>query len=54
MYRYRSSTDIRSVWGSILVNLNSIPVLADARLSGPGCWACEQYSSTTSFAAKSW
>ena len=37
---YRSSTDIRAIWGSILVNLNTIPPLADARLSGPGCWAC--------------
>ena len=36
---YRSSTDIRAVWGSVLVNLNTIPPLADARLSGPGCWA---------------
>lgn len=36
---YRSSTDIRAIWGSVLVNLNTIPALADARLSGPGCWA---------------
>ena len=40
-HMYRSSTDIRPVWGSILENLNTIPALADARLSGPGCWACE-------------
>ena len=38
-HMYRASTDIRPVWGSILVNLNSIPALAEARLSVPGCWA---------------
>ena len=36
---YRSSTDIVPVFGSILVNLNTIPALADAHLSQPGCWA---------------
>jgi len=35
---YRSSTDILPVFGSILTNLNTIPALADARLSQPGCW----------------
>lgn len=35
---YRSSTDIRPVYGSILVNLNSIPQLAASNLSWPGCW----------------
>jgi alpha-galactosidase len=37
---YRSSTDILPHFGSILVNLNTIPALADAHLSQPGCWAC--------------
>ena len=37
-HMYRSSTDIRPVFGSILVNLNTIPPLASAGLSQPGCW----------------
>jgi hypothetical protein len=36
---YRSSTDIIPSYGSVLVNLNTIPPLADAGLSKPGCWA---------------
>ena len=36
---YRSSTDIRPVFGSILNNLETIPPLAAANLSRPGCWA---------------
>jgi len=40
-HTYRSSTDIRPVWGSILVNLMSVPALANANLSVPGCWACK-------------
>lgn len=38
-HQYRSSTDIRPVHGSILANLQSIPPLALANLSVPGCWA---------------
>ena len=38
-HTYRSSTDIRNVYGSILVNLMSVPPLAKANLSVPGCWA---------------
>ena len=38
-HMYRSSTDIRPVYGSVLVNLNTIPALAEAKLSVPGCWA---------------
>ena len=38
-HTYRSSTDIRPVYGSILVNLMSIPPLAEKNLSVPGCWA---------------
>jgi alpha-galactosidase len=38
-HQFRSSTDIRPVHGSILANLQSIPPLADANLSVPGCWA---------------
>jgi hypothetical protein len=38
-HTYRSSTDIRPVFGSILVNLMSVPPLAKANLSVPGCWA---------------
>ena len=38
-HQYRSSTDIRPVFGSILANLQSIPPLASANLSVPGCWA---------------
>ena len=40
-HTYRSSTDIRPVYGSILVNLMTVPPLAKANLSVPGCWACE-------------
>jgi hypothetical protein len=36
---YRSSTDIRPVYGSILNNLETIPPLAAANLSRPGCYA---------------
>ena len=36
---YRSSTDIAPVYGSVLSNLESIPPLAAANLSTPGCWA---------------
>lgn len=36
---YRSSTDIAPVFGSILSNLETIPPLAAANLSTPGCWA---------------
>jgi hypothetical protein len=36
---YRSSSDIRPQWGSILNNLETIPPLAAANLSRPGCWA---------------
>lgn len=36
---YRSSTDIRPVFGSILNNLETIPPLAAANLSRPGCWS---------------
>lgn len=36
---YRSSTDIRPVFGSVLTNLNSVPPLAAQNLSTPGCWA---------------
>jgi hypothetical protein len=38
-HTYRSSTDIRPVYGSILVNLLSVPPLAEKNLSVPGCWA---------------
>ena len=38
-HMYRSSTDIRPVFGSILNNLDTIPPLAAANLSRPGCWA---------------
>merc|ERR1712167_317218 len=38
-HTYRSSTDIRPVYGSILVNLLSVPPLAEMNLSVPGCWA---------------
>ena len=37
-HTYRSSTDIRPVYGSILANLLSIPALASQNLSFPGCW----------------
>ena len=36
---YRSSTDIRPVFGSILANLQSVPPLVQQNLSYPGCWA---------------
>ena len=39
-HMYRSSTDIAPVFGSILANLETIPPLAAANLSTPGCWAC--------------
>lgn len=38
-HMYRSSNDIRPQWGSILNNLETIPPLAAANLSRPGCWA---------------
>mmetsp|Transcript_42432 Transcript_42432/g.99838 ORF Transcript_42432/g.99838 Transcript_42432/m.99838 type:complete len:289 (-) Transcript_42432:177-1043(-) len=38
-HMYRSSTDIRPVFGSILVNLNTVPPLADSKRTVPGCWA---------------
>jgi len=38
-HMYRSSTDIAPVFGSILSNLETIPPLAAANLSTPGCWA---------------
>jgi hypothetical protein len=38
-HMYRSSGDIRPKWGSILSNLQTIPPLAAANLSRPGCWA---------------
>jgi len=38
-HMYRSSNDIRPQWGSILANLQTIPPLAAANLSRPGCWA---------------
>ena len=38
-HMYRSSRDIRPQWGSILANLETIPPLAAANLSRPGCWA---------------
>lgn len=37
-HMYRSSNDIRPQWGSILSNLQTIPPLAAANLSRPGCW----------------
>ena len=36
---YRASTDILPLHGSVLANLNTMPALADALLSAPGCWA---------------
>lgn len=36
---YRSSTDARPVFGSVLWNLNTIPPIAAANLSVPGCHA---------------
>lgn len=53
-HMYRSSTDIRLLRGSILVNLNTVPPLADARLSGPGCWACEFCCSDAERAPAAW
>lgn len=38
-HMYRSSTDIRPVFGSILNNLETIPPLAAQNLSRPGCFA---------------
>ena len=38
-HMYRSSTDIRPVYASVLTNLLTIPPLAKANLSRPGCWA---------------
>jgi hypothetical protein len=36
---YRSSNDIRAVYGSIVLNILSIPPLAAQNLSVPGVWA---------------
>lgn len=38
-HMYRASTDIRPVYASVLTNLLTIPPLAKANLSRPGCWA---------------
>ena len=38
-HMYRSSTDIQPSYGSVLTNLETIPPLASANLSRPGCWA---------------
>ena len=38
-HMYRSSTDIAPCWGSILANVQTVPPLAEAGLSYPGCWA---------------
>lgn len=38
-HMYRSSTDIRPVFGSILANLQTIMPLQSQNLSTPGCWA---------------
>lgn len=38
-HMYRSSTDIAPCWGSIIANLVTVPPLAAAGLSYPGCWA---------------
>ena len=38
-HTYRSSTDIAPVYGSFLSNLETIPPLAAANLSTPGCFA---------------
>ena len=38
-HMWRSSNDIRPQWGSILSNLQTIPPIAAANLSRPGCWA---------------
>ena len=48
-HQYRSSTDIRPVFGSILANLQSIPPLAAANLSVPGCWAYPDSACTRHF-----
>lgn len=38
-HMYRSSTDIRPIYGSILTNLETIPPINAQNLSTPGCWA---------------
>lgn len=38
-HQYRASTDIAPVFGSVLANINTIPAIAAANLSFPGCWA---------------
>jgi hypothetical protein len=40
MNLFRSSTDIRPTFGSVLINLNSTRAYNGAGLTGPGCWAC--------------
>jgi len=35
---YRTSTDARPTFGSVLNNLYSVPPLAAANLSTPSCW----------------
>ncbi len=37
-HMYRSSTDIRPVYASLVLNLLTVPPLAEANLSYPGCW----------------
>lgn len=40
IHRYfRSSTDIRPTFGSILINLESVPTYNGNHLTGHGCWA---------------
>ena len=38
-HMYRSSTDIRPEYVSLLTNINTIPALAAKNLSTQGCWA---------------
>lgn len=35
---YRTSTDILPTYASVVANLHTVVPLANANLSGPGCW----------------
>ena len=36
---FRSSTDIRPTFGSVLINLRTTSAYNDPKLTGPGCWS---------------
>lgn len=44
---FRSSTDIRPTYGSVISNLQSVIPYNSEGLTGPGCWACKFFMYVT-------